>query len=68
MYIFFFETVKVTNALWWYFISKAIEFLDTVWMILRKKFNQVTFLHVFHHSTMVLKKSIYSIQIRNYQN
>lgn len=45
--------MKITNALWWYFFSKAIELLDTVWMILRKRNLQVTFLHVFHHATMV---------------
>ncbi|CAF1104585.1 unnamed protein product [Brachionus calyciflorus] len=48
------EESRVTNALWWYFFSKAIEFLDTFWMIIRKRFIQVTFLHVFHHSTMLL--------------
>uniref|UniRef100_A0A672H8A9 Elongation of very long chain fatty acids protein 4 n=1 Tax=Salarias fasciatus TaxID=181472 RepID=A0A672H8A9_SALFA len=42
----------VAGALWWYFISKGIEYLDTVFFILRKKFNQVTFLHVYHHCTM----------------
>lgn len=45
--------MKVTNALWWYFFSKVIELLDTVWMILRKRNIQVTFLHVFHHATML---------------
>ena len=35
--------------LYWHFISKAVELLDTVLMILRKKDNQVTFLHVYHH-------------------
>uniref|UniRef100_A0A3P9DHJ6 Elongation of very long chain fatty acids protein n=1 Tax=Maylandia zebra TaxID=106582 RepID=A0A3P9DHJ6_9CICH len=29
-----------------------IEYLDTVFFILRKKFNQVTFLHVYHHCSM----------------
>nr|XP_019946692.1 PREDICTED: elongation of very long chain fatty acids protein 4-like [Paralichthys olivaceus] len=43
---------QVAGALWWYFISKGIEYLDTVFFILRKKFNQVTFLHVYHHCTM----------------
>lgn len=47
------EEMRVTNALWWYFFSKVIELLDTVWMILRKRNLQVTFLHVFHHATMV---------------
>ncbi|XP_077430665.1 very long chain fatty acid elongase 4-like isoform X1 [Vanacampus margaritifer] len=44
--------VRVAGALWWYFISKGIEYLDTVFFILRKKFSQVTFLHVYHHCTM----------------
>lgn len=46
--------MKVVNGLWWYFFSKAIELLDTVWMVIRKKNDQITFLHVFHHSTMLL--------------
>jgi len=45
---------KISSALWLYFVSKAIELMDTVFMILRKRFNQVTFLHVFHHSTMLI--------------
>ncbi|XP_034031246.1 elongation of very long chain fatty acids protein 4a [Thalassophryne amazonica] len=44
--------VRVAGALWWYFISKGIEYLDTVFFILRKKFSQVTFLHVYHHCSM----------------
>ncbi len=44
--------MKITNALWLYYFSKAIEFLDTIFIILRKRFRQITFLHVFHHSTM----------------
>lgn len=44
--------MRVTNVLWWYFFSKVIEFFDTFWMIIRKKFTQITFLHVFHHSSM----------------
>ncbi|PWA33546.1 hypothetical protein CCH79_00007447, partial [Gambusia affinis] len=36
----------------WQELSGGIEYLDTVFFILRKKFNQVTFLHVYHHCTM----------------
>ena len=43
---------QIASALWWYYISKGVEFLDTVFFILRKKFNQVSFLHVYHHCTM----------------
>ena len=46
--------MKVTNALWYYFFSKAIEFMDTILMVIRKRFTQITFLHVFHHSTMLI--------------
>ncbi|RZC41600.1 ELO domain containing protein [Asbolus verrucosus] len=35
-----------------YYIAKFTEFLDTIFFVLRKKFNQVTTLHVIHHSIM----------------
>lgn len=28
------------------------ELLDTVFFVLRKKYNQITFLHVYHHTVM----------------
>ncbi|XP_078481362.1 very long chain fatty acid elongase 4-like [Ciona intestinalis] len=46
--------MRIARVSWWYFISKYIEILDTVFFILRKKFNQVSFLHVYHHSTMLV--------------
>jgi len=46
--------MRMAHVCWWYFISKYIELLDTLFFVLRKKFNQVTFLHVFHHSTMLI--------------
>lgn len=44
---------RVASVLWWYFFSKAIEFMDTALMIVRKKNEQITFLHVFHHASML---------------
>ncbi|QGM48699.1 MPPV-075 GNS1/SUR4-like protein [Magpiepox virus 2] len=44
--------VRIARALWWYYISKGIEYLDTIFFVLRKKFNQISFLHVYHHFTM----------------
>ncbi|XP_059610225.1 uncharacterized protein LOC132257373 [Phlebotomus argentipes] len=38
------------RASWWYFFSKLVELLDTVFFVLRKKQNQISFLHVYHHS------------------
>ena len=37
-----------------YYFSKVFELLDTVFMVIRHKRRQITFLHVFHHATMVL--------------
>ncbi|KYN23394.1 Elongation of very long chain fatty acids protein 7 [Trachymyrmex cornetzi] len=45
------KTGKISRGAWWYFFAKVIELLDTVFFVLRKKQNQITFLHVFHHST-----------------
>nr|XP_039253978.1 elongation of very long chain fatty acids protein 4-like [Styela clava] len=44
--------MRIANALWWYYFSKLIELLDTVFFMLRKKSRQITVLHVYHHSTM----------------
>jgi len=37
---------------WWYFFSKFIDFFDSFFFILRKKNNQLSTLHIIHHSTM----------------
>jgi len=47
------KNLTITSA-WWYFFSKIVDLLDTVFFVLRKKQSQVTFLHVYHHSIMVL--------------
>jgi len=44
--------VRIAKAIWWYYFSKCLEFCDTFFFILRKKQNQLTFLHIYHHSTM----------------
>ena len=37
-----------------YWITKMLELFDTVVMILRHRRKQISFLHVYHHSTMML--------------
>lgn len=42
-------------ALWWLYMVKLIDLSETVVFVLRKKANQITFLHVYHHiSTAVI--------------
>ncbi|KAK3794584.1 hypothetical protein RRG08_003733 [Elysia crispata] len=45
--------LRMASVCWVYYISKFVEVLDTVFFILRKKNKQLTFLHVFHHGTMM---------------
>ena len=35
-----------------HYLSKGLDFCDTLFMCLRKRFNQISFLHVFHHATI----------------
>ena len=37
-----------------YWLTKLYELLDIVFMILRHKQRQISFLHVYHHSTMII--------------
>nr|AGR45588.1 fatty acyl elongase [Clarias macrocephalus x Clarias gariepinus] len=44
---------RIIHVLWRYYFSKLIEFMDTFFFIMRKNNHQITFLHVYHHSTML---------------
>ncbi|XP_076439832.1 very long chain fatty acid elongase 4-like [Babylonia areolata] len=46
--------VRMASVCWWFFFSKVIELMDTVFFICRKKNEQVTFLHVYHHCSMIV--------------
>lgn len=37
---------------WWYFFSKYIDYLDSIFFVLRKKFSHLSTLHVVHHGIM----------------
>jgi hypothetical protein len=43
-----------------HFYSKYLDFLDTIWIILGNKKEQLTFLHVSHHATIFPANGIYS--------
>lgn len=44
----------MADVVYIFYVSKIWEFLDTVIMVLGKKFNQVSFLAVYHHSSIAL--------------
>ncbi|KAF7407168.1 hypothetical protein HZH66_001705 [Vespula vulgaris] len=46
--------LRMTRAVYTYFVCKLIELLDTVFFVLRKKEKQISFLHVYHHGLMPL--------------
>lgn len=46
------KAMRMARACWLFFISKIIELFDTLCFVLRKKFELVSFLHVFHHAVM----------------
>ena len=37
---------------YFYFLSKFLDLIDTFFFVLRKKYNHVSFLHLFHHGMM----------------
>lgn len=42
------------HGLFVYWISKFVELMDTIYMILRHKSRQISFLHVWHHSSITM--------------
>ncbi len=45
-----YRTLRCCTIGYIYFLSKLIDLFDTVFFVLRKKYNQITTLHVYHHS------------------
>lgn len=46
------SAIRMLNVTYLYWLSKHIEFLDTYFFILKQKWNNVSVLHVTHHSLM----------------
>lgn len=44
------KAIELLHYGWLFFMSRLVEWLDTIFFVLRKKEKQVTKLHVFHHS------------------
>ncbi|XP_069697688.1 very long chain fatty acid elongase 7-like isoform X2 [Periplaneta americana] len=46
--------LQIAGTVHMYVVLKFIDLVDTIFFVLRKKFNQVSFLHVYHHAIMSL--------------
>ncbi|XP_055637707.1 elongation of very long chain fatty acids protein AAEL008004 [Toxorhynchites rutilus septentrionalis] len=46
------HAMRVARGCYIYFLAKISELLDTVFFTLRKKDNQISFLHLYHHTVM----------------
>ena len=44
----------IANLLWLFYVSKIWDFWDTIFIVLGKKWRQLSFLHVYHHTTIFL--------------
>jgi hypothetical protein len=56
-----FEPTGMSQILWVFYLSKVLDFCDTLFIVLRKKDVQLSFLHVFHHTSIFL---VYYLQVR----
>ena len=55
-----FETTGMSDIMWIFYLSKVLDFCDTAFIVLRKKDRQLSFLHVFHHTSIFL---VYYLQV-----
>jgi elongation of very long chain fatty acids protein 4 len=51
---FKYDNPPLANLLWLFYISKVFDFADTVFIVLGKKWKQLSFLHVYHHTSIFL--------------
>lgn len=48
------DNPPIANLLWLFYVSKVWDFWDTIFIVLGKKWRQLSFLHVYHHITIFL--------------
>ncbi|KAL6427790.1 hypothetical protein ACFW04_008309 [Cataglyphis niger] len=54
-YSFNYTPLRLTRGIWYYFLLKILDYVETGIFVLRKKNNQITGLHLYHHvSTLTL--------------
>jgi len=48
------DSPPMANLLWLFYVSKIWDFWDTIFIVIGKKWRQLSFLHVYHHTTIFL--------------
>lgn len=43
---------RIAKFIWLFYVSKVVEWVDTLIMLLKQNYHQVSFLHVYHHTTI----------------
>jgi elongation of very long chain fatty acids protein 4 len=51
------QNPPIAFILWVFYMSKILDFLDTVFIILEKRWQQLSFLHVYHHTSIFLVRN-----------
>ncbi|XP_075236147.1 very long chain fatty acid elongase AAEL008004-like [Lycorma delicatula] len=48
------EEMHIAGLVWYYYMIKIYDLFDTIFIVLRKKSSQLSVLHIYHHSGMVI--------------
>lgn len=46
------KNMQIIQLAHWFFISKLVDLIETIFFVLRKKHNQISSLHVYHHAAV----------------
>ena len=45
---------SMAYLIWVFYLSKVLDFFDTIFIVARRKWTQLSFLHLYHHTTIFL--------------
>jgi len=48
------ERIEIASVLHIFYLSKILDFCDTLFIVLRQKWRQMSFLHIYHHASIFL--------------
>ena len=55
------KSTKMATVVWVFYISKIFDFMDTVFMVVKGSWKQLSFLHVYHHTSIFLVSLFFSL-------